>query len=56
LGKEIAAMMGSFFIPAEVKSYISFQISSIIERLENPNKHFGEHAIEKETPYYKKHL
>ena len=45
--KEIATMMGSLLIPAEVKSYISLQISTIIERLEKPSTHFGEHAIDK---------
>ena len=45
--KEIATMMGSLLIPAEVKSYISLQISTIIERLENPTTHFGEHAMDK---------
>ncbi len=45
--KEIATMMGSLLIPAEVKSYISLQISTIIERLEKPSSHFGEHAIDK---------
>ncbi len=45
--KEIATMMGSLLIPAEVKSYISLQISTIIERLEKPSTHFGEHAVDK---------
>ena len=45
--KEIATMMGSLLIPAEVKSYISLQISTIIEKLEKPSTHFGEHAIDK---------
>ena len=45
--KEIATMIGSLLIPAEVKSYISLQISTIIERLEKPSTHFGEHAIDK---------
>jgi len=45
--KEIATMMGSLLIPAEVKSYISLQISTIIERLEKPSTHFGEHTIDK---------
>ncbi len=45
--KEIATMMGSLLIPAEVKSYISLQISTIIERLEKPSTHFGDNAINK---------
>lgn len=45
--KEIATMMSNLLIPAEVKSYISLQISTIIERLENPTTHFGEHAMDK---------
>jgi penicillin amidase len=45
--KEIATMMGNLLIPAEVKSYISLQISTIIERLEKPSTHFGEHAVDK---------
>ncbi|MFM6944433.1 MAG: penicillin acylase family protein, partial [Bacteroidota bacterium] len=38
---------GSLLIPAEVKSYISLQISTIIEELEKNSTHFGEHAIDK---------
>jgi len=45
--KEMATMMSNLLIPAEVKSYISLQISTIIERLENPTTHFGEHAMDK---------
>jgi penicillin amidase len=45
--KEIATMMSNLLIPAEVKSYISLQISTIIQRLENPSMHFGEHAMDK---------
>ena len=45
--KEIATMMGALLIPAEVKSLISLQISTIIQRLENPTTHFGDNAINK---------
>jgi penicillin amidase len=45
--KEIATMMSALLIPAEVKSYISLQISTIIQRLENPITHFGDNAINK---------
>lgn len=45
--KEIASMMSQLLIPAEVKSYISLQISTIIQRLENPTTHFGDNAINK---------
>lgn len=45
--KEIATMMSALLIPAEVKSYISLQISTIIQRLENPTTHFGDNAINK---------
>ena len=43
--KEIATMMSTLLIPAEVKSLISLQISTIIQRLENPTTHFGDNAI-----------
>ena len=45
--KEIAIMMSTLLIPAEVKSLISLQISTIIQRLENPTTHFGDNAINK---------
>ena len=45
--KEIATMMSALLIPAEVKSLISLQISTIIQRLENPITHFGDNAINK---------
>ena len=45
--KEIATMMSTLLIPAEVKSLISLQISTIIQRLENPTTHFGDNAINK---------
>ena len=45
--KEIATMMSALLIPAEVKSLISLQISTIIQRLENPTTHFGDNAINK---------
>ncbi len=45
--KEIATMMSALLIPAEVKSLISLQISTIIQRLENPTTHFGDNAIKK---------
>ncbi len=44
--KEITALCSNKFIPLSVKSYISFQISSIIKRLENPNLYFGKNAID----------
>lgn len=44
--KEITALFSNKFIPLSVKSYISFQISSIIKRLENPNLYFGNNAID----------
>ena len=45
--KEIATIMSALLIPAEVKSLISLQISTIIQRLENPTTHFGDNAINK---------
>jgi penicillin amidase len=45
--KEIATMMSALLIPAEVKSLISLQISTIIQRLENPTTHLGDNAINK---------
>lgn len=45
--KEIATMMSALLVPAEVKSLISLQISTIIQRLENPTTHFGDNAINK---------
>jgi penicillin amidase len=45
--KEIATMMSALLIPAEVKSLISLQISTIIQRLENPTTNFGDNAINK---------
>ena len=45
--KEIATIMSALLIPAEVKSLISLQISTIIQRLENPITHFGDNAINK---------
>jgi penicillin amidase len=45
--KEIAALITSQFVPASVKNYISFQITSIIQRIEHPTDYFGEDAIGK---------
>ncbi len=45
--KELASLMSNKFIPTNVKSLISFQMSTIIQRLENPSTHFGEDAIYK---------
>ena len=45
--KEIAALFTSQFIPASVKNYVSFQMTSIVQRIEYPENYFGEDAIEK---------
>ena len=45
--KEIAAAMAQQFIPKEVSTLISFQITTIIQYLQNPEKYFGENAIQK---------
>lgn len=45
--KEIASLFTNQFIPATVKNYISFQITSIIKRIEHPEDYFGEDAIKK---------
>jgi penicillin G amidase len=45
--KEITSKLSNLLIPTEVKSFISFQMSTIIQRLQNPNTHFGEDAINK---------
>lgn len=45
--KEIAALCTNQFIPSSVKKYITFQVSSIIQRIENPVPFFGEQAIKK---------
>ena len=45
--KEITSKLSSLLIPTEVKSFISFQMSTIIQRLQNPSTHFGEDAINK---------
>lgn len=44
--KEIATMFSNLFIPNSVKSFISFQMSTLIQRLENPTSYFGNDAIE----------
>ncbi len=44
--KEITTLLSNKFIPLSVKNYISFQVSSIIKRLENPSLYFGNNAID----------
>lgn len=45
--KEIALMSTNLFIPTQVKNFITLQVSSIINRLENPARFFGDNAIQK---------
>ncbi len=45
--KEIALLSTNLFIPSQVKGYITLQVSSIINRLENPTRFFGDNAIQK---------
>ena len=45
--KEIASLMTEQFVPTSVRSNISFQISTIIEKLMHPEKYFGDNAIDK---------
>jgi penicillin amidase len=45
--KEIASLFTSQFIPASVKNYISFQVTSIVQRIEHPAAYFGEDAVGK---------
>ena len=54
--KEIAALCTNQFIPASVKKYISFQVSSIVQRIESPVDFFGDQAIEKRDLLLKKAL
>ncbi|MBU3743125.1 MAG: penicillin acylase family protein, partial [Sediminibacterium sp.] len=44
--KEIAAACTQRFIPESIRSYVSFQLSSLIERLVNPAPYFGSNFIE----------
>ena len=39
--KELATLMTKQFIPSNVEKYISFQISTIIEKLKKPENNFG---------------
>jgi penicillin amidase len=43
--KQIAAMMAEKFIPKEVNKLISFQLSTIIQYLQNPEKYFGTNGV-----------
>ena len=43
--KQIAAMMTEKFIPKEVSKLISFQLSTIIQYLQNPEKYFGTNGV-----------
>ena len=45
--KEIAAACTQRFIPESIRGYVSFQLTSLIERLENPTPYFGDNYIEK---------
>lgn len=45
--KEVALMSTNLFIPSQVKNFITLQVSSIINRLENPTRFFGDNAIQK---------
>lgn len=45
--KEIALMSTNLFIPTQVKNFITLQVSSIMNRLENPASFFGDNAIQK---------
>jgi len=45
--KEIAAACTQRFIPESIRGYVSFQLTSLIERLENPAPYFGDNFIEK---------
>lgn len=45
--KEIATFMAKQFIPKEVATLISFQLTTMIQYLQNPEKYFGENAIQK---------
>lgn len=44
--KEIATMFSNKFIPNSVKAFVSFQMSTIIQHLENPTSYFGNDAFE----------
>ena len=45
--KQIAAAMSEKFIPKDVKSLINFQLTTIIQYLQNPMLYFGEDGIQK---------
>ena len=45
--KQIALAMTEKFIPSEVKTLISFQLTKIIEYLQNPTTYFGINGIQK---------
>jgi penicillin amidase len=45
--KQIAAAMTEKFIPKEVKKLINFQLTTIIQYLQNPTLYFGENGIQK---------
>ncbi|MEI8110530.1 MAG: penicillin acylase family protein [Chitinophagia bacterium] len=44
--KEIAAACTQRFIPESIRSYVNFQLTSLIERLENPALYFGNNFLE----------
>jgi len=52
--KEIAAAMAQQFIPKEVSTLISFQLTTIIQYLQYPEKYFGENAIQKRNALLEK--
>jgi penicillin amidase len=43
--KQIASMMAEKFIPKEVSTLINFQLSTIIQYLQNPEKYFGTNGV-----------
>lgn len=44
--KEIATECTQRFIPESIRSYVSFQLTTLIERLQNPIFYFGENALQ----------
>ncbi len=45
--KQIAAMMAQKFIPKEVSGLLSFQLTTIIQYLQNPDAYFGVNGMDK---------
>ncbi len=43
--KEIMNEASKLFIPDEIKSFVSMQLSKVIEHLQNPTKYFGDQGI-----------